>query len=324
MNPIVSVVMPMRNAAPYVGAAIRSVLSDSSVPLELVVVDDQSTDDSISVVKSISDNRIVVIEGPGRGIAACLNAGFSKARGEILMRCDADDEYTSGRVQAQFDWLLAHPEAGAVCGAFCSIDEKGNFVSDLVAAYGVEESSIEHELQRGITRTSLCTFALRSTVMRRTGPFNELFITAEDIDFMLRLGDQCQVGYLPTNLYRYRIHQRSITHTQATKRREYFDALARELHKNRHTQRVSQDEISQRISKEFLALSDSPASAKEQIQNMHVGQCWRAFSSGDFRAAFRHAWSATVQQPLAVNSWINLVKVSIRITVAVVRHRQDD
>ncbi len=71
--PVVSVVMPMRNAAPFVEGALRSVLAEDQIKLEVVVVNDGSTDGSADVVRSLNDPRIVLIDGPCAGIAACLN-----------------------------------------------------------------------------------------------------------------------------------------------------------------------------------------------------------------------------------------------------------
>src|SRR3954454_19608950 len=102
--PLVTVLMPMRNAARFVGAALRSVLEQPNVNLEIVVIDDGSTDESADAGARFKDKRIRIIEGPRRGIAAAFNAGLDAARGEIIARCDADDHYPPGRLAQQAHW----------------------------------------------------------------------------------------------------------------------------------------------------------------------------------------------------------------------------
>jgi glycosyltransferase involved in cell wall biosynthesis len=94
---LTSVLMPMRNAAPYVKSAIESVLAHQSSPLELVVMDDGSTDDSAAIVRSIIDKRVRLYPGPQAGISACLNAAWAHCSGDVVMRCDADDLFTPAR-----------------------------------------------------------------------------------------------------------------------------------------------------------------------------------------------------------------------------------
>src|SRR3954471_22430128 len=150
-EPLVSVVVPMHNAEPYVAATLKSILSDTSTPLEVVVVNDRSADASLARVNEIGDSRVRVIDGPGRGIAACLNTGLAAARGDIIMRCDADDLFTEQRIARQVELLAARPDIASVCGAFSTIDERGRHVSDLPC--GDTTVEITDELRAGKVRT---------------------------------------------------------------------------------------------------------------------------------------------------------------------------
>src|SRR5688572_3198675 len=130
----VSVIMPMKNAQPFVAGAIRSVLNHQGVEgddLELIVVDDHSTDGSIEEVQQIGDDRVRLVTSPGEGIAAAINHGLELARGKYFARCDADDLYPSRRLAQQLRWLEDHPELGAVCGAFAITSPDGVVLSDL-------------------------------------------------------------------------------------------------------------------------------------------------------------------------------------------------
>ena len=99
------------------------------------------------------------------------------------MRCDADDVYPDARIGRQVRWLQTHPDYDGVCGAFSMIDHRGNLVSDLPC--GLEPTDITDEITNGKLRTSLCTYALRSSLIAKVGVFREYFETAEDIDFQL-------------------------------------------------------------------------------------------------------------------------------------------
>src|SRR3954447_12910319 len=80
--PLLSVIIPMRNAEPFVRAAIESVLAQGGVELEVIVVDDGSLDRSVAIVKELYDPRIRIVPGPRQGISAAFNAGLHAAHGE--------------------------------------------------------------------------------------------------------------------------------------------------------------------------------------------------------------------------------------------------
>src|SRR4051812_3321619 len=111
----------MRNAESYIAQTLESILRQDWVSLDIVVVDDRSTDASLKAVSRISDERIRVFEGPGRGAAAAMNVGLAHAHGTIVMHCDADDLYPAQRIQRQVAWLRDHPGYAAVCGSFSTI-----------------------------------------------------------------------------------------------------------------------------------------------------------------------------------------------------------
>ena len=222
---LISVVMPMRNCEAFVREAIESILAEKSVPLELVVIDDGSTDRSADVVRKIGDDRIRLVPGPQKGIAAALNAGLAVARGEYFARCDADDFYASNRLAAQRQLLETRPELGAVCGIYNHVTDTGQHITDQTPSKTAE--GISHELKNGAGRTHLCTFLVRMKHLRELGGFRPYFIGTEDADFQLRLGEVCEVWYEPRVCYHYRLHGQSITHTQPSAERQFLEKMAR-------------------------------------------------------------------------------------------------
>ena len=135
------------------------------------------------------------------------------------MRCDADDIYPSERIYEQVAWLRDHPEYDAVCGTFSTIDQAGKLVAELQC--GTSFAEITAELAVGTIRTTFCTYAVRSALIRKIDGFREYFELGEDLDYQFRLAEVGRIAYEPNVWYFYRIHSKSITHT--SNRRTFFN-----------------------------------------------------------------------------------------------------
>ena len=119
MNPLVSVILPVRNGGAYLAEAVASILDQSMQDFELLVVDDHSEDEAISGL-GIEDPRLHVLKSPGRGVATAFNHGLGSARGKFVARMDADDISLSHRLDAQLGFLRSRPEID-FCGACVEI-----------------------------------------------------------------------------------------------------------------------------------------------------------------------------------------------------------
>lgn len=123
-EPIVSVIIPVRNRVEVVVAAIRSCLDEEGVPLEVIVVDDGSTDGTAAGVTAIDDPRVRLIRQPARGVTAARNRAASEARGEWLLPLDSDDELVPGGLSG----LLAgaRTDVDVVTGALERVDARSS------------------------------------------------------------------------------------------------------------------------------------------------------------------------------------------------------
>ncbi|MEO8588916.1 MAG: glycosyltransferase family 2 protein [Flavobacteriales bacterium] len=120
-TPRVSVLMTLYNKGPFVEEAVRSVLDNTFGDLELLVVDDASTDDGVERVRRITDPRIrLLTHDRNTGRAAAANRGYDAARGEYLAILDADDIAHPERLAKQVAFMDAHPDVG-VCGSFAQL-----------------------------------------------------------------------------------------------------------------------------------------------------------------------------------------------------------
>jgi cellulose synthase/poly-beta-1,6-N-acetylglucosamine synthase-like glycosyltransferase len=116
MEPRISVLLPVRDAASTVAEAVESILGQTLEALELVVVDDGSRDGSTEILRGLagSDPRVVLVEGPPAGLVPALRTAAARARAPFLARMDADDRSHPRRLARQLAWLERRPELGAV------------------------------------------------------------------------------------------------------------------------------------------------------------------------------------------------------------------
>lgn len=127
VRPLVTIVIPCFNHARYVEEAIRSVFSQTYRPIELLVINDGSTDDSLAVISRLQEEfDFFLIDQENQGLTRSVNNGFLKANGEFFVPFDADDVMLPDRLKTQVDYLMDQPAIGG-CGAnFIYINEVGD------------------------------------------------------------------------------------------------------------------------------------------------------------------------------------------------------
>ncbi len=306
---LVSVVVPVYNAERFISTALGSILQERSVSLEIIVVNDGSTDRSLDQVRQFSDPRLRLVENQGQGIAAALNTGLELAQGQFVVRCDADDLYPADRIRQQVWWLSQHPEFGAICGGYAAIDPKGMPIVEFNSSPVGED--ITQELCAGFARTHLCTYAIRTEVLRSLNGFRPYFTTGEDIDLQLRLGEVCRVWYQPGVYYHYRLHKSSITHTKGSAEREFFDAIAREFQFQRQTR--GQDDLQQGhppIPPKNTTCR--PLTAAEHIQNFLLWRAWCEHQAGQKWLAITTGLRSALIFPSNLGTWKSVVALALK------------
>lgn len=124
-EPTISVVIPLYNKEREVARAVRSVLAQRRQPLELIVVDDGSTDRSAAEVEAFRDPLVRLIRQPNGGVCAARNRGIAEARGEYVALLDADDEWEPGFLSEIVSLITRYPGCGIYCTAFHILGRKG-------------------------------------------------------------------------------------------------------------------------------------------------------------------------------------------------------
>lgn len=298
--PQVSVIIPMYNAEHFVQQALKSILQEITIPIEVIVVDDQSTDKSLEKVLAIQDQRIRIVTGEGKGIAACFNSGLANVRGNIIMRCDADDMYPPERIKYQVEWLDSHSDFNAVCGGFSTIDIKGKNLRKLNENGCSRE--ITSELYNGITSTHYCTFAVRADILHKLNGMREYFVTAEDIDLQLRLSEKARVWFESDTYYFYRLHDSSITHRQPDNERVFFENTAREFQEQRRKQ--GYDALQAGCPPLPPKGSNTNAnSASAHIQGILLGDAWKKHVAGNKKEALKVGLRSLIYKPTSIKTW---------------------
>ena len=180
---LVSVVIPVFNGVRFLAAAIESVAAQGYRPLEIIVVDDGSTDGSGSVAAGMAGVRCLRQENAGP--AAARNAGMAVASGEFFAFLDADDLMTPNRLDLQVGYLQDHPEVGCVLGRQELLLEPG--VEPPKWATGAAASTEGPAELFGDGMTHSMSIMARRAVFESVGAFDPRFRMGEDLDWLFRV-----------------------------------------------------------------------------------------------------------------------------------------
>lgn len=201
--PRVSAVVPAFNAALTLRETVRSVLDQSEGNLEVLIVNDGSIDDTVSVARSIDDARVRVIEQENRGVAAARNTGIREARGRYVAFLDSDDMWAPKKLERQLAFM-ERGRARATQTAVLYVDH------DLQPLHigpcpPFEDSFLEVLLFRHLPAFP-STLVLERAVVDEIGLFDETLPILEDWEFAVRLARHNALQNLDEPLTMYRIH----------------------------------------------------------------------------------------------------------------------
>ncbi len=213
--PLVSVLLPVRNGLPYLPAAIESVLGQTWQDLELLVIDDGSTDGTSAYLRTLTDPRVRLLAPVTPGLASALNAGLAAARGRYIARQDADDWSAADRLARQVAYLESNPDVDVLATAASFVDEAGRpVVSDWTESVRTQWDAAVTPAQIATLMPLTCclfhaTVMARANVLRDAGGYDQATVPAEDYDLWLRLLPLRRFARLPEALYTVRVHAAS-------------------------------------------------------------------------------------------------------------------
>jgi len=280
MNPKVTVLMPAYNAGKYIAAAVQSALDQTFADFELLIVDDGSFDDTVSVTESFDDDRIRLIRQEQGGVSAALNKGLQHARGEYICRFDADDLCFPQRLARQVEFLDANPDYLLVGSDAEYISEDGEHLFNFRCAGHTHEEILD-KLYR------FCPF-IHSAVMYRkaailqAGGYSLLAHNFEDYLLWVRLVAVGRCCNLKEALIRVRINPASATIDEKWRGRR-FNHLKQQV--------ICRGSITEKESAELLSIIKKQETKKIKEGAYHA-LCGKKFLQENYRPA-RARWHVT-------------------------------
>ena len=226
---LVSIMMPAYNAEKHIAEAIESVLAQTYLHWELLVVDDGSTDETAVIVEKFTDSRIKYIYKENGGEASARNVALDKGQGNIAY-LDSDDAWLPHHLETTMSYLQRSPDVDAVYTDGWHIDQDGNQLKSLSSRRrGPFEGRIFEEVVRAsdVFGPPICTVLRRDHIDQHHLRYDTNIVIGPDWDFFTRYADFAQFGYIDDHTCLYRIHQTNISVQVDMKRRAGYLAICR-------------------------------------------------------------------------------------------------
>lgn len=272
--PKVSIVIPVYNAADYVREAIDSVLAQDYPDVELIVLNDGSTDNSLDIIKEY-EGRLIWGTHENRGQANTMNKGWQMASGDILSYLSADDLLLPHAVSKSVACLCEHEEVVLTYGDYELIDEK----SELIKRVNAPDFDYYTMVVKTVCMPGPGVFFRRS-VFEKTGGWNPELRQVPDYDYWIRAGLNGAFARIPVSLARFRVHEASQTYAESDveKAEEMVWVLSRFY--------------------ECSKIPEDIASAKQSaLAGAHIYTARLHIRAGRFYLAIRHMLSAGTCDP---------------------------
>jgi glycosyltransferase involved in cell wall biosynthesis len=246
-SPLVSVLVSAHDAAAYVRLAVESVLRQTLADLELVVVDDGSSDATPEILESIDDSRLTVLRNDERlGLATSLNRALDTASGRYVARLDADDVALPDRLERQVAFMQASPQLAILGTAVLEIDSAG-------------QAGALHQMPVGLNAVRWAALFSspffhptvlvdRELLERESLRYDPAFLESEDYDLWTRLLRVAEGDNLPEPLLLYRVHERQASAARRDVQLEFQRRVAeREIVRVAPTLSAERAELASRI-----------------------------------------------------------------------------
>jgi glycosyltransferase involved in cell wall biosynthesis len=279
MNALVSAVIPTYNYGRFVCAAVDSALAQTYQPLEIIVVDDGSTDDTRERLSRYGD-RIRYIYQQNKHLSAARNTGIAAARGQYIALLDSDDVWAPQKIAAQMELFTRFPEAGLVATARFNIDPDNRRLGES----GIESSPtgyVELTVRDLLEYSAFAPSAalIRKVCLDAVGPFDETLRSVEDLDMWLRLAQRYRVLKLTAPLTGFRVHPGSMSTHAEPMLRNHLKVL----------------------DKVFAGAEDGRLRRLAEAR-LYREVAWMRYTSGDARGAVRDLWRSVRLWPWALRN----------------------
>jgi glycosyltransferase involved in cell wall biosynthesis len=280
MNPKVTVLMPAYNAGKYIAEAIHSVLNQSFTDFELLIVDDGSSDHTLSVIREFTDARIRLLTQENEGVSVALNRGLKAAKGLYIARFDADDICFPQRLFRQVLFLDGHPTYLIIGSDAEYISENGEHLFDFRCA-GHSYREIRDNLYKFCPFIHSAVMYRREAILKAGGYCRDAH-NFEDYLLWVKLVDSGKWYNLPETLIKVRINPSSVTIDEQW-RGKRFRRLKREI--------IRRGSVTKEEGEELWRIIRSQETKKIKEGAYHA-LCGKKFLADNYRPA-KARWHVT-------------------------------
>jgi glycosyltransferase involved in cell wall biosynthesis len=216
VDPLVSVIIPVFNGERFLREAVESVLAQQYSSLEIIVVDDGSTDGTANVARSLPET-VRYFYQTNQGPAAARNRGIEQAQGSLIAFADADDLWPADKLELQLPYLIKEPAVDIVLGRIQQVL--------LSEAQEIAEPAFSVNLGSAI---------IRKSVFERVGLFDETMRYSEDVDWFMRARESgAEIVTIDAVTLLYRQHEENMTRGKSTSELNVLKALKKSLDRRR-------------------------------------------------------------------------------------------
>jgi glycosyltransferase involved in cell wall biosynthesis len=224
LQPVVSVIIPVFNGERFLREAVQTVLDQNYSPLEIVIVDDGSTDSTASVVKSLGE-PVRYLHQTNQGPAAARNRGIEQAQGSLLAFADADDLWPGNKLELQLPCLIEDVAVEIVMGRIQQV-----LLSE------TDGKTQAKEFAEPAFSVNLGSAIIRKSVFERVGLFDETMRYSEDVDWFMRAREAgAAIKTIDAVTLLYRQHEQNMTRGKSASELNVLMALKKSLDRRRAT-----------------------------------------------------------------------------------------
>ena len=292
MRPLISIVVPAYNTAPWIGEAVQSALGQSISGIEVIVIDDGSSDDTYAVVSSIRDPRLRVVRQENAGLCAARNAGIRLSSGPYVGFLDSDDVWMPHKLREHVSVLDSRPDVDLTFSWSAIVAEDGTPAGHVVKARA-GATTLEDILTLDPINNGSCV-VLRREALDRAGPFDTGLRACTDHDMWLRIARlrPANAWCIPQPLTCYRRRSGQIT-------------------KSWRLARTETTKVMQKL--RVLEPGLGPSVWRRAESANRAGYAFMAYEGGEAGQALRLAAPQMLYRPWTMRKWSLLAAIVARL-----------
>jgi len=223
--PLVSIIMPAYNAQDYIKQSIQSVVKQTYNNWELLIINDGSTDNTVSIVESFKDTRIVLFSQENSGVSRARNYGISKAKGDYIAFLDSDDLWKNNKLNVQVSYMKKHPD---IVLSYTDYDSF-KLQNEIIKNKQLYPFQIENQHDRLLVFNYIATLTvmLKKEIFQKVDGFDISLFGPEDWDLWIRIAKIGKIAFINQKLALYREHESGISKNRKRQLEQEYKVLRR-------------------------------------------------------------------------------------------------